>query len=495
MKRIGLKLMLFVLLAAACGSVPAADPVPQDAPLLLVTVPPDATATPTPFQPVEVEATVTPLPPTDTPAQVAPTPAAETPTPTAGLPTGTFDPSSLLPGTWTPPAIYTGAGAPPPFPILTDTDTVTFLLLGSDTRGGTSFRTDTIVLAAVRPKSGQVSLVSIPRDLWVYIPTQGFNRINTAYEYGELTNYPGRGPGLLKDTVLYNLGMRVDHLAMIDFSGFIRVVNTLGGLDVPVFCPYTDWHLIDPGYDQYNENNWSLFTVGPGIVHMDGDLALWYARSRKKSSDFDRGRRSQEVLRALYARGLQSNVIGKIPELYADLNSTVTTDLNLADLLKLAPLSLHLTNADIRSYYIGREDVTPWVTPLGADVLLPNRPAILSTLQQAMSAADRLPQDSALSIEIRNGSGNSGWDALAAQRLNYAGYNTRLASADRSDYPGSLLYDLTASPDTNRDASLLAVLGLPQSALVLAPMQSDVPYVLIVGADYQPCFNPATLAP
>jgi hypothetical protein len=228
---------------------------------------------------------------------------------------------------------------------------------------------------------------------------------------------------------------------------------------------------------------------------MDGDLALWYARSRKKSSDFDRGRRSQEVLRAVYARALQANLIPKIPELYADLNSTVTTDLGLTDLLKLSPLALHLTNADIRSFYIGREDVTPTVTAGGADVLLPNGPAIQSMLRQALSASTELPQTSRLTIEIRNGTSNPGWDALAAQRLNYAGYNTRTAPADRTDYAGSLLYDLSSTPDAAQDAALLALLGLPQSALVLAPMQADVPYVLIVGADYQPCFNPAGLAP
>jgi LCP family protein required for cell wall assembly len=498
MKRACLTLLLLLVLAA-CGSSLDASPAPEAATLMLVTVPPDATATATPFQPAEAEDTQTPPQPTDTPlpqpSPPTPTQVIASPTPTVTIPTGSLDPNLLLVGTWTPPTIYTAPDAPTPFPVLTDTDTVTFLLLGSDTRGGISFRTDTIVLAAVRPKTGQVSLVSIPRDLWVYIPTHGYDRINTAYEYGELGNYPGRGPGLLKDTVLYNLGVRVDHLAMIDFNGFIRAVNTLGGVDVPVFCPYTDWHLNAPGLDQYNENNWSLYTVGPGIVHMDGDLALWYARARKKSSDFDRGRRSQEVLRALYARGLQTNVVGKIPELYADLSSTVTTDLNLTDLLKLAPLSLHLTNADIRSYYIGREDVTPWVTPAGADVLLPNGPAILSTLQQALSPSDRLPQNAALTVEIRNGTGNPGWDALAAQRLNYAGYNTRSSPADRTDYSGSLLYDLTSNPDANRDSSLLAILGLPQSALVLAPMQSDVPYVLILGVDYQPCFNPANMAP
>ncbi|PIZ25178.1 MAG: hypothetical protein COY47_07400, partial [Chloroflexi bacterium CG_4_10_14_0_8_um_filter_57_5] len=240
--------------------------------------------------------------------------------------------------------------APAPFPILTDTETVTFALLGSDTRGGRSFRTDTIVIAALRPKSGQVTLISIPRDLWVYVPSYGMQRVNTAYEFGDINHYPGGGPASLKDTLLYNLGIRIDHLAMVDFDGFRQIVDTLGGVDVPVACAYTDWHLIDPSYDPYNENNWSLYTVGPGVVHMDGDLSLWYARSRKKSSDFDRGRRSQEVLRAIYSRALQAGVITKIPQLYNDLNYAVTTDLGLPDLLQLAPLALHLTNADISSY-------------------------------------------------------------------------------------------------------------------------------------------------
>jgi hypothetical protein len=100
-----------------------------------------------------------------------------------------------------------------------------------------------------------------------------------------------------------------------------------------------------------------------------------------------------------------------------------------------------------------------------------------------------------MTIEIRNGTNNPGWDALAAQRLNYAGYNTRLAPADRQNYTGSLLYDLGATPDTNRDASLLAILGLPSTAIISAPTQSDAAYVLILGQDYQPCFNPANLAP
>lgn len=487
MKRTLLTIFLVIFMVAGCAA-PQANPAslaPADSPtpLFLVTVPANATPTLTPFQPFSEDQTPTALDPLSA-------------TPLSDVPSATPQPDALLPPASTPQSFYAPPYAPASASVLTDDQTITFLLLGSDKRPGQAyFRTDTIVIAAVRPKLGLVTLISIPRDLYVYIPTVGMDRINTPYEYGEMYHYPGGGKALLKDTILYNLGIRIDHIAIVDFDGFSRIVDTLGGLDVPVFCPYTDWHLIDPSYDPNNADNWSLYTVGPGVVHMDGALALWYARSRQKSSDFDRGRRSQEVLRALYARALQTGAISKIPQLYNDFSSAVITDLGLDTILQMAPLALHLNNADIRSYYIGRDEVTGWMTPGGASVLLPNAPVIQSMLQQALSPAPRINVQDAPTVEVRNGTANPAWDALAAERLNYAGYNTRLAPADRLDYPGSLLYDLEAIPDPNRAASLLAVLGLPSSAYITAPTQAEINYVLILGSDYQPCFNPTGLAP
>jgi polyisoprenyl-teichoic acid--peptidoglycan teichoic acid transferase len=470
---------LLLLASSACGSqsaVATSTPAPQ----YLVTVPADATPTPTPFQPATGNNT-----PISTPVSSE--------TPTSML--ATFDPNSILSVTATPESFYVPSYAPDPVQSLNSSDTVSFLLLGSDKRvGQTYFRTDTIVIALVRPNSGQVALISVPRDLYVYIPTVGMDRINTAYEYGEMDDYPGGGTALLKDTILYNLGLSIDHLAVVDFDGFRKIVDTLGGVDVPVYCPYTDWHLIDPSYDENDENSWSLYTVGPGVVHMDGDLALWYARSRQKSSDFDRGRRSQEVLRALYKRALQTDSISKIPELYNDFNSAIITDLTLPDLVKLSPLALHLNNADIRSYYIGKDLVSDWMTPGGASVLLPDKPAIQSMLQQVFTSNPTVTAAEKQTIEVRNGTSNSGWDDLAAEHLNYIGYNTRIAAADRQDYVNSWLYNLGTTPDLAHDNLLLAALGLPQTDFVSAPMQVDVNYVFIVGADYQPCFNPDNLS-
>lgn len=468
------------LVLPACAPIelaPTAAP-----PLVMVTANPNATPTATPFKPAYLMPAV--AAPADQTAAAADLPTANpallTPTITATLPPE-LDP----------------AVTPTPIAVQDDRELVTFLLLGSDTRGGSSFRTDTMVVAMVRPKTGEVSLLSLPRDLWVFIPGNDYDRLNTAYLKGQLESWPGGGPGLLKDTIVYNFGIPIDYTAMVDFNGFRQIVDTLDGVDVPIACAYTDWRLLDPSYDPEDENNWYLYTAGPGVLHMDGDLALWYARSRKRSSDFDRGRRQQEVLRAIYQKGLQGDVLKEVPQLYNDFSSTVTTDIGLTDLLKLAPLALHLSNADIRGYYINGENgaVTSWITPGGAQVLLPNPTVIQGIVQEAMTSHPKPPPEKVISIEVRNGSPYDGWDQLAAQRLNYAGYETNLKPADDRNQTSTYLYDLSPGQDPSVTSSILAVLGLPQSALISAPQpDAGVSYVLLVGADYQSCFDPNELS-
>lgn len=453
-------LMLFFLAGCAAAEEP---PAPY-APYYLVTAP--AAPSRTPFQPQPTPAAPAASPP---PMFFAPgpTPApSETPSPTPQ-----FIPPASLP----------------------NAEVISFLLLGSDLRPGSSYRTDTLVVALLRPREGQVSLISIPRDLWVQIPGVGEQRINTAYQSGELSGLPGGGPALLKETIFNNLGIEIDHTALVDFDGFRKIVDALGGVDVPVACPYTDWRLAAPDLNPEDENNWSLFTAGPGLIHMDGDLALWYARSRKKSNDFDRGRRQQETLRALYRQFLNSQGLSRLPQLYAELSASIQTDLGLNGLVELSPLTLN--NADIRSYYIAGEMVTPWITPGGAYVLLPNSAAIQSMLSAAMSPSDRQAERQKIQVEIQNGSANDGWEALAAERLNYAGYEASIFPADHRQHSVTLLYDLTRDQDEQRAASLLAVLGLESTALVKTPGDGSLAYVLLLGNDYQPCFQPQTLTP
>ena len=373
-------------------------------------------------------------------------------------------------------------------------ETVNFLLIGSDRRPGGSFRTDTMVIAILRPNEGQVSLISIPRDLWVYIPDWENQRINTAYQHGVSVDYPGGGPGLLKDTILYNLGIRIDHTAMVEFDGFRKIIDTLGGVEVPVSCAYTDWKLIDPSYDPENENNWYLHTAGPGLIHMDGDLALWYARSRQKSNDFDRGRRQQEVLRALFSQALRAGTLARLPELYNNLQDTVETDLGLVDLLQLSLYAPRMTSADIRSYYIRPPYVSSWITEGGAYVLIPNEAALNGMLTEAMSASTRTVERQAVVIDVMNGTSIEGYDELAATRLNYAGFETNIVPSDRQDYAYSVLIDKSAAQDPSVSDSILNVVGMLPGGLISSPdPDSKSHFLLIVGYDYEPCFKPENM--
>ncbi len=476
------------IVLSACGATPAATVV-QALPFVLVTVAPNASPTPTAFQPslnTPASSTENLSLPTETPS----------PTPTIHPEaTATIDLATMFPTEAAPPVINPPTTEPSPLPPLTDQDTINFLLIGSDKRPGSSYRTDTLVIAIYWPKNGQVSLISIPRDLWIYIPTVGMQRINTAYQSGELNGYVGGGPGLLKDTIAYNLGIRIDHTAMVDFDGFRRIVDTLGGIDLPVSCAYTDWRLIDPSYDPYNENNWWLYTVGPGQVHMDGDLALWYARSRMKSSDFDRGRRQQEVLRAIFNKALQSDTFSKIPDLYNDLSSTVVTDLGLGDLLRMAPYAPKLTNADIRGYYIRPPYVSSWITPGGASVQLPNDAMLKDLLMEATTLSPRAAERETIKVEVQNGTTLDSYDTLAASRLNYAGYETTISAADRRDYSNSVLVDFTAGQDPSQQQAIISALNLTSANIISLPdANSPVKYRVILGYDYAPCFQPQDLS-
>ena len=255
-----------------------------------------------------------------------------------------------------------------PAPTIPPGSRLNLLLLGSDQRpfeGG--FRTDTIILVSLDPSKKTASLVSFPRDLYVTIPGWIEQRINTAMGYG--------GFPLLAATLEYNFGVRPTHYVMVNFFAFEQTIDSLGGIDV-----YSAQMLSD------HRDKYGYYTVPAGINHMDGETALWYSRSRYSTSDFDRTRRQQEVVMALFDRILSLNGIEKAPELYDIYAENVTTNLVWQDIAPLLPLAAHLSDTShIRHYYIGPAQVTPWRTPGGAQVLLPNYHAVNAILWQALN--------------------------------------------------------------------------------------------------------------
>src|SRR5687767_14284912 len=195
------------------------------------------------------------------------------------------------------------------------------LLLGSDFRsdvfeGG---NTDTLIVVSINKVEGTVNMLSLPRDMYVWVPNWGMAKINTVYPHGESTGFEGGGAGLLKATLLYNFGITVHHYAMVDMGNFREIVDIIGGIDVPVDCNYRGFRLIQPAkspddfefypdyvaYTDPESGNYEVYTLRPGVHHFDGYMALWYARFRKGGADFGnatrlgRVERQQQVLRQI----------------------------------------------------------------------------------------------------------------------------------------------------------------------------------------------------
>ncbi len=458
------------------------------------------TPSPTPWQPVH-RATPSPTRPTPPPTPTATLTPAPTATATLSwLPLIYEPPIQGAGGTYPPPATPPGKmPLLPPEPVdeITDGNMLTFLLLGADRRGSGTFRTDAILLVVLRPAEHSVSVISFPRDLFVYIPGWTMNRLNAAYYRGEYSGYPGGGPGLVADTFMYNFGIRLDYVALADFEGFVRLVDALGGLDVLVACPYTDWRLKSPELDPEDPDNWALYTVEPGRVFMDGEMALWYARARKHSTDFDRGRRQQEILRALQDKLLSPGVLPKIPALYRVWQETVETNIDWDVVARLLPWARSLDPARVRFYRIGPNLVRHWRTPGGSAVLLPRKGYLADFLTEALGPAPpERTQRLGITVAIHDGSGRDGWGDLAALRLQVAGYTVSRVQTLDAPLEATVVVDTRATPDPAQGQALAQTLGLPTTAYQAAPDPgSEAMFVVLLGPDYDPCFNPYAVAP
>jgi len=245
------------------------------------------------------------------------------------------------------------------------------LILGLDRRPeeGYVVRSDTIVLTTIYPPDARIGLLSIPRDLYVDIPDQGSDRINTAHFWGESV-VQGNGPRLAMQTVALNFGVAVDHYVRVDFAGFRAVVDAVGGIDIDV-----ETAIVDDAYPTADYGTMRI-EIPAGPQHMDGETALRYARTRHGSSDFDRAQRQQKVLVALAHRLLEPEVWPRLPALYLAVMNNLDTDLTGKDLVLLAPTLYRAGPDGIEHHVVDYEMTQPWTTPSGGAVLLPRWEAI-----------------------------------------------------------------------------------------------------------------------
>ncbi|MBI2036076.1 LCP family protein [Candidatus Microgenomates bacterium] len=270
--------------------------------------------------------------------------------------------------------------------------------------------TDTIIFAHLNPQTNNVVLVSIPRDLWIPILQ---SKINAAYEFGQQKK-PGGGLSLAKATVADILGQDIQYAFRVDFSGFIRAVDQLGGIDIDVERSFDDYNYPIPG----EENNLCgksqeetkiaiatisaastarLFEVFPcrverlhfdkGQTHMDGQTGLKYVRSRQsegaEGTDFARSKRQQKLLVALkdkvFSAGVLLNPV-KLISLYQTLNKSIDTDIKTWEFDDFIKLARKMEGAKIKTVVIDQGDeeknragilVNPPASQYGAWVLVP----------------------------------------------------------------------------------------------------------------------------
>lgn len=284
-----------------------------------------------------------------------------------------------------------------------------------------NFHTDTMIVVSINRDTNTVSMLSLPRDLYVYIPNWGINRLNTAWMYGEAIGWTDGGWGMMRQTILYNFGIEVHYYAMVDFDAFQEIINTIGGVDIAVDCSIQDLRYQGPGDDGIpGLEDYQDFTLDVGVYHMDGDLALWYSRSRHSTMEFDRGRRQQQVLRAIWAQTKANGMITQIPDLWDQITSVVDTNLPLSEVIGLIPLALSIEPNDIENHFFRKNiETIAWQPPDGANVQLPEPTGgmmrlIENFLQPPTQNCLRLEN---ANIEIYNGSPNEGWDIVAAERL------------------------------------------------------------------------------
>lgn len=302
--------------------------------------------------PVAVAATATPEP-----SAVSTEPSAS-PTESATEAEGSGGSDKRATATLAPPATLVPSATPTVVPLdtvlmhesegtaLQEARWISVLLLGKDTRPGEEdgpSRTDTIMVAVLDIEAQSITLISVPRDVWAPIPGYGYARINTAYFLGSLYE---EGREVATQTVSEVLGIPITHTAIVDFNGFRQMVNAIGGIDIDV--PEA---IDDPLYPDENYG-YMRVQIPAGPQHMDGELALQYARTRHSSSDIKRAERQQSVLQAIRDRILSPTQLPFLPAYLTQAAQEIESDFSVPDLFYLARFARALDSSRIQMHVV-----------------------------------------------------------------------------------------------------------------------------------------------
>jgi LCP family protein required for cell wall assembly len=421
----------------------------------------------------------------------------------AGQPTATLPPLSepgAVPTIFFPESAaegmsFNGTAVPTIVPAIDrqGSDLVNILLMGQDNEitGESLARTDTMIILSVNRTAGTVAMLSLPRDLYVYLLNGRMDRINTVFAWGNSMNWDGGTFFYVRQVLLYNLGINVHYYALVDLSGFAQAIDLLGTVEVGVDCPIIDYPLIGAEVPseatEFSEDGEWLLPIG--YYELTGKEALWYARSRTNSDDFDRGRRQQLLLRAAWRRARDNGLITQLPTLWQTATEIFETNIPFDVALSLVPYAINLNPNTIQNYTLIRTYQTiPWTTPDGDNVQVPvpDKVAELMTDFYTPPTQNQLADNEKL-IRVVNGTSNADWERVAAQRLGWDSLNAVPGgAADRIDYAQTMVIDYSGESKGSRIPEITRILNIrPENVIVQPDPNRTVEYEVIIGADYE----------
>jgi len=251
---------------------------------------------------------------------------------------------------------------------------INILLLGSDTDekftnadGTHTYLAQTDIVVSVDPATNGVTMFSIPRDFWVDVPGFGMHKLDEAYALG--------GIALSRLTIFQDFGIHINYYAWVGLDGFVKVINTVGGVDLDVIHPITDdQYPDDVGNNTQDIYRYKRLYLAPGPQHLGGIEALEYVRSRHADlvGDFGRSARQQQVLKQLKNKLNNPGVVEKFQELANDLAGYVKTDMQLTDVFSLLRYARSIDTSKINQVTLGPPYSNSGTTPKGKSVVFPH---------------------------------------------------------------------------------------------------------------------------
>jgi LCP family protein required for cell wall assembly len=326
-------------------------------------------------------------------------------------------------------------------------------------------RSDTMFIATVDKLSGRVQMLALPRDLWANVPVGSEPgswapaKLNAAYAYGTLNGYPGGGPAAAVAAVEYNYHIDIHHYVVIDWVGFVRLIDAIGGIDLVV--PETVSDFATDTLDAFENKS-----VQAGQQHMDGEQALGYSRVRV-DGDLKRIERQQLVIKAVARQALSLGLIPKLPELWSSYRDAIVTDVDNGLVLGLALLARDLDLENIESFSLGPA-LYSGIAEDGALILLPNFDEVYAIIDTFL--ADPRLRDEAPVVLVRYAPGAE----AEAERVkaHLAGYGVPPQWVTVSEGGGDLapgIYDLTGKEYTAGKVAALLDLPRGEDGGVVAP--------------------------